>query len=82
MSYELANGPIADGMTVDHLCRNKRCVRPEHLEAVTRGDNVRRWAATITHCPQGHEYSAENTRVWKGKRNCITCQREAKRRAA
>lgn len=41
-AYELLVGPIPDGMVIDHLCRNKSCVNPEHLEVVTQGENVRR----------------------------------------
>jgi excisionase family DNA binding protein len=42
-AYEQARGPIPAGLTIDHLCANKRCVRPEHLEAVTSVENVRRY---------------------------------------
>jgi hypothetical protein len=42
VSYELAYGPIGSGLVIDHLCRNSRCVRPEHLEAVTQAENIRR----------------------------------------
>lgn len=59
-AYEQTVGPVPEGLTLDHVwprCTHKNCVRPDHLEPVTRGDNVRRWAATITHCPQGHSYA-------------------------
>lgn len=42
VAYELANGPIPEGLTIDHLCRVKRCVNPDHLEAVAQGENTRR----------------------------------------
>lgn len=42
VAYEDAHGPIPDGMTIDHLCSQKRCVNPDHLEVVTRGENNRR----------------------------------------
>jgi hypothetical protein len=42
ISYELSVGPIPEGMTIDHLCLNKKCVNPEHLEVVTAGENSRR----------------------------------------
>lgn len=42
VSWALANGPIGDGMTLDHLCRNTKCIRPSHLEEVTRVENSRR----------------------------------------
>lgn len=44
LAYELAAGPIADGMTIDHTCETKRCVRPDHLQVVTRAQNTAlRW---------------------------------------
>lgn len=79
-SYEFHFGLLQDGVTVDHLCRTKLCVNPAHLEPVTNQENVRRWAATITHCPQGHPYDEENTYVCaNGKRSCRTCQRALRR---
>jgi hypothetical protein len=78
--YELLVGPIPDGMELDHLCRNPSCVRPSHLEPVTHAENTRRGnagkhQASRTHCPQGHEYTAENTYVHNGRRNCRACRR-------
>lgn len=51
-AYELLVGPIPEGMTIDHLCRNRGCVRPDHLEVVTRGENTRRGAtpSPCQHC--------------------------------
>lgn len=81
--YEEQVGPIPEGLELDHLCCNKPCVNVQHLEPVTHGENVRRSAARITHCPQGHEYTPENTYWFPGgtKRKCRTCRREGEARA-
>lgn len=79
VAYELVVGPIPEGLDLDHLCRNRGCVNPAHLEPVTRGENVRRGAKgrLVTHCPQGHEYDGPNTYVDpKGLRHCRACRRE------
>lgn len=94
-SYEWSVGPIPDGMQLDHLCRNTRCVNPAHLEPVEPGENYRRGNgfsginSRKTHCPGGHEYDAPNTYVdARGQRHCRKCraQRQAeykrRRRAA
>lgn len=75
-AYEMAYGPIPDGMVIDHLCRNKMCVNPEHLEAVTSGENSRRFMLSRTTCKHGHHWSFENTRYDKrGRRCCRVCER-------
>lgn len=82
--WEAINGPIPDDMTVDHICRNKLCGRPDHLRLLTRGDNLRAARAAIRFCPAGHEYTPDNTRYRGNRRECRTCQRDqqARRRAA
>lgn len=85
--FEYCKGGIPSGLQLDHLCRNRRCVNPDHLEPVTckenlmRGDTFQARNAAKTHCPQGHEYSEENTRVDpKGSRRCRECSRIEQRR--
>jgi hypothetical protein len=61
-AYELMVGPIPDGYDLDHLCRNRACVRPDHLEPVTRRENLRRGLSgeLKTHCRHGHPFTPEN----------------------
>lgn len=84
VSYRWFVGSIPLGLEVDHLCCQKRCVNPAHLEAVTKRENFERWYRTVTHCRRGHEFTPENTRVWssgvgKVSRYCLTCRRAADR---
>jgi len=75
------NGPVPAGLELDHLCRVRNCVRPDHLEAVThrvntlRGETITAEHARKTKCPSGHPYDDENTRVYNGRRHCRTCDR-------
>lgn len=88
--YESLIGPIPEDLDLDHLCRNRKCVRPSHLEPVTRqvnllrGNGVTAQNATKTHCPKGHEYAEENTYIRerpKGRyqRECRACIRNRRR---
>lgn len=82
-AYETFVGPLPDELDIDHLCRNRRCVRPSHLEAVTeqvnvlRGETITAAFAIATECINGHEFDEENTR-WRpsGGRTCRTCARD------
>lgn len=81
-SYEYHIAPIPEGLEIDHLCRNTLCVNPWHLEPVTRKVNAERTEpARRTHCPRGHEYTAENTsRNSSGYgRVCRKCRARAQR---
>lgn len=85
-SYMALVGEIPDGLTIDHLCRNKTCVNPAHLEAVTSTENTRRAFAVQTHCKRGHELSGDNLHVRKKSdgysyRECLICRRATNARA-
>jgi hypothetical protein len=86
VSYELLVGPIPDGLELDHLCRNRGCVRPTHLEAVTsrinllRGSTLAAKNAAKTECDHGHPFDEANTLHGpKGQRFCRTCARDRQR---
>jgi hypothetical protein len=95
VSYETFIGPIPEGLVIDHLCRNRMCVNPEHLEPVTQRENTMRSPVAVgalnaakTHCAQGHEYTEANTYVYVMKsprscttRICRTCRKEWRRRS-
>lgn len=88
-TYEAVHGDVPDNLQIDHLCKTKSCCNPDHLEAVTAQENMRRsghqdkaiagyraYAAAITSCPYGHPYDDANTYVSpKGTRACRTCRR-------
>lgn len=84
--YEILIGPIPAGDTLDHLCRNRPCCNPQHMEPVSPVENWRRGFgpcavhARKTHCIRGHEFTAENTYYGRSKyngnlnRTCKTCR--------
>lgn len=83
-AYTTEVGPVPDGLELDHLCRNRRCVRPLHLEPVTNAVNVLRGEgpsamnARKIQCDAGHPFDSENTYMApSGKRVCRTCVRAA-----
>ena len=84
-SWEQINGVVHEGFELDHLCRNKECVNPQHLEAVTHRENImrgdgpellRQYYLSRTHCPLGHPYDNENTYIKpsNGGRQCRVCR--------
>ena len=76
VAYEHLVGQIPEGMQLDHLCRNRICVNPEHLEPVTASENRLRATALITECPSGHPYEGENAGLQRdGRRYCRACKR-------
>ena len=91
--YITENGDYPPGTVTDHLCRVRHCVNPQHLEAVSRGENVRRGHlamlmvakhARVVQCPQGHGYSQENlyrdfNKDGYTRRKCKTCTKERRR---
>lgn len=88
LAYEWLVGPIPPDLVIDHVCRNRRCVNPAHLEVVTERENILRGAggsainALKTHCVNGHEFTPENTYVYSmtGARSCRECARARDRR--
>lgn len=87
VAYEWTVGPIPEGLQLDHLCRVRHCVRPDHLEPVTCAENLRRGHGFVginsrkTHCKRGHPLTPDNLVPRKdGNRACRICWRETGRR--
>lgn len=77
VSYELFKGFIPDGLELDHLCRVRHCVNPEHLEPVTRLENARRSQLSTYHrgrCARGHIYNSKTLYLYGGRRHCRICR--------
>lgn len=78
-AWEMAHGPIPEGLEIDHLCRNRACVRLDHLEAVEHAINVQRGLKGVlyTHCKQGHPMITANLKISRrtGARSCRECHR-------
>lgn len=82
-AYEALVGPIPAGLTIDHLCRNRQCVNPDHLEPVTMAVNLERgtsraavsaYHAARTHCKRGHAKTPENTYYHESGNQCQPCR--------
>lgn len=86
-SYANSIKPLTPGLVLDHLCRNRGCVNPLHLEEVTHRENIKRGIGPSApflngqnHCARGHEFTAENTKIYNGKRQCRICRRVGEKR--
>ena len=76
-AWRAANGPIPEGMQIDHVCTNTWCVNPSHLDLVTCAENMRRRSMRMTTCGRGHERNPDTVRMdAKNKKRCMACAKE------
>jgi HNH endonuclease len=80
-AYVLAKGEIPRSLVIDHLCLNKKCVRPDHLEAITQKENTRRHYMRMTHCKNGHLREGNNILERDGQIKCRACMRDNARKS-
>lgn len=83
VSYENIHDKIPKGLVINHLCRNRKCCNPDHLEVISQGENIRKGLSGFlsglqqrlkTHCKQGHKYTKKNTYIYSnGSRACKIC---------
>lgn len=81
VAWVAANGPVPEGMELDHTCRRRHCRATHHLELVTRGENEKRkswrYRSRRTMCPRGHDLKLNGIVTPEGGRVCRQCNREA-----
>ena len=82
VSFQIFNGPLIEGLVIDHVCKNVSCVNPSHLRQVTKRFNLLDNSISSlainsrkTHCKYGHEFTEDNTKVTKKGRECFMCRK-------
>lgn len=86
--YEQYRGAIPKGLVLDHLCNKRNCVNPDHLEAVSQAENIKRGlrptlihhCSKLTECKRGHKFNTENTHYSSRGRRCKVCRRKGVRK--
>lgn len=83
VAWFMRNGDLKEGLVINHTCRNRHCVNPQHLQAISVTENVMRDSTSApylnsqkTHCPKGHAYD----RKYGKQRYCSTCESEKRKR--